>query len=93
PVPDIENYVFNDMLRAVLNGTYGEQLTTSVDTVQIYSKSYLYTLHDNWVPEHLSLVAFVFNESTKEVIQVEKRYLFTTIFPLHVPSCPLTVRM
>ena len=75
PVPDIENYVFNDMLRAVLNGTYGEQLTASVDTLDVYSKTYLYTLNDAWIAEHLSLVAFVFDETTKEIIQVEKRHL------------------
>ena len=75
PVPDIENYMFNDLLRAVLNGTYGEQLTASVDTTQIYSKTYLYTLEESWVPERLSLVAFVFDNATKEIIQVEKNHL------------------
>ncbi|NQV02129.1 MAG: Omp28-related outer membrane protein [Bacteroidia bacterium] len=75
PVPDIENYVFNDMLRAVLNGTYGELLTATVDTTQVYSKEYLYTLDDSWVPEHLSLVVFVSNNETDEIIQVEKQHL------------------
>ncbi|MBC8459416.1 MAG: Omp28-related outer membrane protein [Deltaproteobacteria bacterium] len=75
PVPDIENYLFNDMLRAVLNGTYGDQLTAAVDTSQVYAKSYLYTLDESWVPEHLSLVAFVFNNETKEIVQVEKKHL------------------
>lgn len=74
-VPDIENYVFNDMLRAVLNGTYGEQITNVVDTVQTYSKTYLYTINDSWNPKNLSLVAFVFNSETKEIIQVEKQHL------------------
>ncbi|MBN1198701.1 MAG: Omp28 family outer membrane lipoprotein [Bacteroidales bacterium] len=72
PIPDIENYVFNNMLRAVLNGTYGEQLTTSVDTTQTYSKTYVFTLSDSWDPTHLSLVAFVSNADTKEVIQSAK---------------------
>lgn len=75
PVPDIENYVFNDMLRAVLNGTYGEQLTNAVDTLQAYSKTYLYTVSDNWDSGNLSLVAFVFNNETKEIIQAEKQHL------------------
>jgi len=75
PVPDIENYVFNDMLRTVLNGTYGEQLTNAVDTLQTYSKTYLYTINDSWNPDNLSLVAFVFNSETNEIIQVEKQHL------------------
>jgi len=75
PVPDIENYVFNDMLRAVLNGTYGDQLTNVVDTVQEYSQTYLYTISDSWNAKNLSLVAFVFNNDTKEIIQVEKQHL------------------
>jgi len=75
PVPDIENYVFNDMLRAVLNGTYGEQVTNVVDTTLTYSNTYLYTTNESWNPAHLSLVAFVFNSETKEIIQVEKQHL------------------
>jgi hypothetical protein len=75
PVPDIENYVFNDMLRAVLNGTYGEQVTNVVDTALTYSNSYFYTISENWDPAHLSLVAFIFNSETKEIIQVEKQQL------------------
>ncbi|MBE0646460.1 MAG: Omp28-related outer membrane protein [Bacteroidales bacterium] len=74
-VPDIENYVFNDMLRAVLNGTYGEQVTNAVDTTLTYSNTYVYTINDSWNPDHLSLVAFVFNSETKEIIQVEKQHL------------------
>jgi len=75
PVPDIENYVFNDMLRAVLNGTYGEQLTSSVDTNQTYSKTYMYTVSDTWVPEHLSVVAFVANKETNEIMESEKKHI------------------
>ncbi len=75
PVPDIENYVFNDMLRTVLNGTYGEQVTNVVDTSHTYSNEYLYTITESWNPAHLSLVAFVFNSETKEIIQVTKQHL------------------
>lgn len=75
PVPDIENYVFNDMLRAVLNGAYGEELTNAVDTGVVYTKTYQYTPDPLWIPGHLSLVAFIANADTKEIIQAERKTL------------------
>jgi len=75
PIPDIEKYVFNNMLRAVINGTYGEQLTTDVDTGQTYTKNYVFTLNDSWVPDHLSVLAFVSNTDSLGIIQVERKEL------------------
>jgi len=75
PVPDIEDYVFMDMLRAVINDTYGDELTASVDTSQVYSLSYQYPADPKWVPKNLSVVAFVFHQETKEIIGVEKKHI------------------
>ena len=75
PVPDIEDYVFMDMLRAVVNDTYGDELTASVDTSEVYSMTYDYPANPIWVPKHLSIVAFVFNNTTKEIVEVEKIHL------------------
>ena len=75
PVPDIEDYVFMDMLRAVINDTYGDELTASVDTSQVYSLNYQHPADPIWVPKNLSIVAFVFHQETKEIIGVEKKHL------------------
>jgi len=75
PVPDIEDYVFMDMLRAVINDTYGDELTASVDTSETYTMTYSYPADPIWVPKNLSIVAFVFRQDTKEIIEVEKIHL------------------
>jgi len=76
PTPVIPDYVFMDMLRAVVNGTYGDQITASVDTTQTYTWNKTnYPLDTSWTPKHCSVVAFVFNSSTSEIIQAEKKQL------------------
>jgi hypothetical protein len=72
PVPIIYDYVFMDMLRTNLNGTWGEELTTTVDTSVTYIKSYSITLDTAWIAKHCRIVAFVANTGTKEVVQAEK---------------------
>jgi hypothetical protein len=71
-VPVIYNYVFMDVLRGSINGNMGEALTSSVDTNQSYNKTYVFTLPSTWVPKHCSVVSFVYNTDTKEIIQTEK---------------------
>jgi len=71
-VPTIYNYVFMDVLRGSINGNMGEALTPSVDTTQVYTKTYVYTFPTTWVPKHCNVVSFVYNTSTKEIIQAEK---------------------
>jgi hypothetical protein len=72
-VPIIYNYVFMDVLRGAINGTYGEEITASVDTTSTYRKNYTYALKSNWVPKNCHIIAFVFNQETKEVVQVEDK--------------------
>jgi hypothetical protein len=71
-VPIIYNYVFMDVLRGSINGNMGEALTASIDTTQIYSKTYVYSFPAAWVTNHCSVVSFVYNTATKEIIQTEK---------------------
>jgi hypothetical protein len=73
PVPDIDDYVFMNTLRGVINGAYGEQIASNPDAVQTYSKSYSYTLNPAWVPKHCSVLAFVFKADTREIIQAERK--------------------
>jgi hypothetical protein len=72
PTPTIFDYVFMDVLRISVNGTWGEELTAVVDTALTYKKEYTFTLDPTWVPKNCSIVGFVSNEETREIIQAEK---------------------
>jgi len=72
PVPIIYDYIFMDMLRTNMNGTWGEELTASVDSALTYTKTYSVTLDAAWTAKNCHVVAFVSNTETKEVIQAEK---------------------
>ena len=78
PVPIINNYVFLDVLRGTLNGTWGDTLTTSVDTTRTYNKTFVLNFPAAWVPKNCHVVSFVFNTSTKEIIQTEKTGVLET---------------
>jgi len=77
PTPVIENYVFMNMLRGVVNGLFGDEVTNAVDTTMTYTKDFNYTLPAAWVPRHCSVVAFVFNADTKEIVQAEKKAILS----------------
>ena len=61
-------YVHNHVFRAAVNGTWGESLVLSADEEK--SLNHSFTLNDNWRPEKMHIIAFVFNDNTKEVFQV-----------------------
>lgn len=73
PTPIIYNYVFNNMLRKVVNGAYGEQLTDIVDTTQIYQRTFTIPLQTGWVPKNCSVMAYITREDTKEIFQAEEK--------------------
>jgi hypothetical protein len=75
PTPIWYDYVFNDVLRATVNGTYGEILTEDVNTTSTYMGTFSYTLNQDWVAEKCWVLAFVYNESTKEIVQAEKSHI------------------
>lgn len=70
--PIIYDYVFMDVLRGSLNGTWGEELTATVDPSQTYKKIYTVTLNQAWTAKNCHVVAFVSKEETKEIIQTGK---------------------
>ena len=72
PTPIIYDYVFMDVLRGSVNGTWGEELSSAVDTAVTYHKTYSVELDEAWTPEHCHVVAFVANAGTREIIQAEK---------------------
>ncbi|MBH83279.1 MAG: hypothetical protein CMP70_01215 [Flavobacteriales bacterium] len=68
----IEEYEHNHVLRKVINGTWGSNIQLS-STLSTYI--YDYTLEDSWVRRNCNIVAFVYDNSNKEVLQVEKIHL------------------
>ena len=73
----IHNYVFKNVLRGSVNGTYGEILTASVDPSLTYLGRFSIPINPTWVPENCSILAFVSKPDTKEIIQVIKKKVIT----------------
>ncbi len=65
----IEEYEHNNVLRKVINGTWGSNIKLS-NTLSTYN--YDYSLEDSWVRRNCNIVAFVYNNINKEILQVEK---------------------
>lgn len=57
----IFDYVHNHVLRAVVNGVWGEEI--SLDAFSPTTISYTQPMQDKWVPENTYIVAFVYNDS------------------------------
>jgi len=74
PKPVDSTYVHNHVLRGSLNGAWGENVSASgeVEVGTKYEKSYVHTFPTDWIPEDCQIVAFVYNEESKEVYQVEE---------------------
>ncbi|MFO7879715.1 MAG: Omp28-related outer membrane protein [Bacteroidota bacterium] len=72
PVPDYEH---NHVLRASMNGSFGESVNTSNNEItpgDMFSKSYTIPRGDDWVPENMYVLAFVYDTDTYEVLQAEE---------------------
>ncbi|MFO0356865.1 MAG: Omp28-related outer membrane protein [Sphingobacteriaceae bacterium] len=73
--PDhIEDYEFEHMLRGSLNGSWGEVVKTApiaaTSTATLLTNNY--NVNSAWKDKKLTLIAIVYDEVTKEVLQVEK---------------------
>jgi len=73
PTPDWHDYVFNDVVRGSLNGSWGELLTDSPDPEITYMGTFRSTLKEGLIPKNCWILAFVSNSATKEILQVEKK--------------------
>lgn len=70
------DYVHRHVLRAAVNSDYGEVIadgTVSGGTLAL--KGYKINLKPEWVPAHMRIVAFVSDETTYEVKQVEAQWV------------------
>lgn len=69
----VSDYLHRHVLRDGLNTTWGETLTTgSVAKGTVITKNYNYTINNAWIVDQCNIVAFIYNDATKEVIQVEE---------------------
>jgi hypothetical protein len=68
--PDIFNYVFMDVLREAINGTYGEVLTTKVDPALTYMGKFSFQLDPSWIAKNCWIYAYVSKSDTREIMNV-----------------------
>ena len=68
----VEDYEHNHVLRTNVNGTWGTDITL---TSEYSSFEFDYSLDNNWVRSNCNVVAYVYNDSNKEVLQAEKIHL------------------
>ena len=73
PTPIIYDYVFMDVLRGSVNGTWGEELTTAADTSVTYSRTFSFNLDPDWNADFCHVVAFISNASDRQIVQAEKK--------------------
>lgn len=74
----VEDYEHNHVLRAGLTETFGVDINTgnaSMDVGNIISKSFSVEIDDAWNLDHCGVVAFVYDNDTKEVLQAEEIHL------------------
>ena len=73
----VENYVHNHVLRASVTGTLGTQFTgNDVVSGDSFSKSYNYTIPEEYRANKLRFVAFIKNKNTNYIKQVTAKYLY-----------------
>ena len=80
PSPDdvdtLENSVHRHVLRGSMNNTWGDEIAAGAiakgDTVL---SSYSTVLDTGWAENHMSVVAFVYDVATEEIIQAEEEHL------------------
>jgi hypothetical protein len=82
PVPgypdgDVEDYVHRHVLRgSINNNTWGDEIASgSISAGDTVSTSYTTVLDTGWAENHMSVVAFVYDFTTKEIIQAEEEHL------------------
>jgi len=75
PTLDWPDYVHMHVLRGSMNGTWGEKIGSgNIAANTIFENNYsIETGTTDWKAGHCSVVVFIYNEATKEVIQAEEK--------------------
>ena len=70
----VTDYVHNHMLRASMNGTWGDPAGSDGSAVggAVVTNNYSFTLPAEWNAANCAVVAFVYNATTLEVVQAEE---------------------
>lgn len=70
---DVEFYVHDHVFRGNVNGTYGEQIITSNGSANdTLLNNYTITLNEDWNEEKVNVISYLYNNTTKQVIQATK---------------------
>lgn len=73
---DVQDYVHQHVLRDNINGTWGDDVVSgSINANEIVSKSYAYSPDSNWKINHCAIVAFIYNSTTYEILQVTEAHI------------------
>ena len=73
PVGDVSNYVHKHVLRGHMNGTWGTSVITgSASAGGTHSESFNMNTDGAWQTDELSVVAYLYNTATNEIVQVEE---------------------
>ena len=72
---DVQNYIHREVLRGSMTGTYGEVIANTKEG-DTETRTHNITLNTAWNARNMSLVVFLFNEATKEIVQVEQKHLY-----------------
>ncbi len=73
-VPEsVPDFTFHHVLRGTMNSNFGTDLVSgSIAPDSTVKSGFFYDIPADWNADHVNVVAFIYNNSTKEVIQVEE---------------------
>lgn len=72
PDTNVANYVHRHVLRGSINGSFGAKVNTDVTTgagTKVF-KGYVTTLPDDWNVNHMNVIVFLYDDATKEILNV-----------------------
>lgn len=69
----IQDYEHNHVMRASLNGAWGQTVELNITSFETYS--FDYTIEPSWVETNTNAVAYIYSETSKEILQVEEIHL------------------
>jgi len=74
----IASYVHRHVLRGAVNGSWGSNLTDGQTNIPIdteLSQNLLFTIDPLWESKHCTIIVFVYDADTHEVLQVAEKHL------------------
>lgn len=73
PIYEIDEYYQMHVLRTVVNSTWGSVISEeNGETGDIINRSYRIILNSNWKAKRCSVIAYIYDATTKTIIQVEE---------------------